>query len=169
MAVRKTGRSPFFYPKSRRHEAANASSNPAAGSAGAPLHRPRHTRNAAAATRRSATAASHKTAGVATALRHHQHGRPSARGRQGDGTARRRGGRRCGRRAGSVRLRRVPRSKTANRCPLNWVVTFKRRPERTCVGRLPGIRPSVHPHAELRTLQVRIFIRWPVYRYRWQR
>ncbi len=25
-----------------------------------------------------------------------------------------------------------------NRCPLNWVVKFKRRPERRCVGRLSG-------------------------------
>ena len=46
--------------------------------------------------------------------------------------------RRCGRWAGSARLRRASRSKTADRCPLNWVVKFKRRPERRRVGRLPG-------------------------------
>lgn len=58
------------------------------------------------------------------------------------------GGRRCGRWAGSVRLRRASRSKTANRCPLNWVVKLKRRPERHCVGKALRVRPSVRPHAE---------------------
>ena len=39
-----------------------------------------------------------------------------------------------------MRLRRASRSKTADRCPLNWVVKFKRRPERRCVGKALRVR-----------------------------
>ena len=42
--------------------------------------------------------------------------------------------------------------KDRRRCPLNWLVKFKRRPERRCVGKALRIRPSVRPHAEMRSL-----------------
>lgn len=96
------------------------------------------TRNAASARRGPATAASNKAAEAATALWHlHTEDWALAVAKEAERHAAEvaDGG---GRWAGSVRLRRASRSKTADRCPLNRVVMFKRRPERRCVGRLSG-------------------------------